>query len=78
MSQVKIGRGRPKSYEPPESSFAARLARARRAAGMTQIELAARVGVCAGTVKSWECERSAPSPLHRSRVADVLGVFDAS
>ena len=78
MSQVKRGRGRPKSYEPPEGSFAAQLARARRAAKMTQIQLAARIGVCEGTIKSWECERSSPNPLRRSRLADVLGVFDAS
>ena len=74
MSQVKRGRGRPKSYEPPPESFAAQLARARRAAGMTQIQLAARVGVCEGTVKSWECERSAPSLAHVARLREVLDV----
>lgn len=74
MSQVKRGRGRPKSYSPPEGSFAASLARARRAAGMTQAQLAERVGVCPGTVKSWECERSAPNPGRVVRIREVLDV----
>ena len=74
MPQVTRGRGRPKSYTPPEGSFAASLARARRAAGMTQIQLAARVGVCEGTIKSWECERSAPSLARVARLREVLDV----
>lgn len=74
MSQVKRGRGRPKSYKPPPGSLAARVAGARRARGLTQAQLAELVGVCPATVKSWEGERSAPCSAHAARLRAVLDV----
>lgn len=51
--------------------------RARRiAAGMTQEDLAAGVGVRAQTVWRWEQRRSTPSETDVGRVAKVIGQAD--
>jgi len=51
------------------------LRRARRAAGLTQHELARRVGVAGGErVSRWELGTSSPRPDVLRRVADVLDV----
>ena len=48
---------------------------ARRAAGMTQAELARRVGVAGGErVSVWERGLAAPSAVAVARMAEVLGV----
>ncbi len=50
------------------------LVRARRAAGLSQEELARRVGVDRATVQRWERGDTAPQPHHRRELAGVLGV----
>ncbi|MGI5128991.1 helix-turn-helix domain-containing protein [Pseudonocardia sp. CA-107938] len=52
----------------------ARLARARRAAGLTQEDLAHRVGVDRSTVGRWEAGESDPQPWARRKLAKVLGL----
>ncbi|OLT10929.1 hypothetical protein BJF78_28325 [Pseudonocardia sp. CNS-139] len=52
----------------------ARLAQARKAAGLTQEELAHRVGVERSTVGRWEAGESEPQPWHRRKLAQHLGV----
>lgn len=54
-------------------SFMKAIERYRRAKGLTQTELAQKVGVSVKTVQSWE--RSAlPRPRHLTRLSEVLGV----
>lgn len=47
--------------------------RARKAKGLTQGELAARVGVHINTAQGWE-KGSQPRPKHLAKIAEVLGV----
>lgn len=55
----------------------ARLARARKAAGLTQEELAYRVGVDRSTVGRWETGDTDPQPWLRRKIAKHLGVTPA-
>ena len=48
--------------------------RARLLAGLTVAEVAARVGVSDGAVKSWEAGRRTPTAATLLRLADALGV----
>ena len=51
------------------------LRQARRAAGMTQAELAQRVGVADGTrVAAWEAGRAMPRPATWSAICVLLGI----
>jgi transcriptional regulator with XRE-family HTH domain len=54
-----------------------RLARARKAAGLTQEELAYRVGVDRSTVGRWEAGETDPQPWVRRKLAKHLGVTPA-
>ena len=55
----------------------ARLARARKAAGLTQEDLAHRVGVDRSTVGRWEAGETDPQPWVRRKLAKHLGVTPA-
>ena len=46
----------------------------REAAGLTQLELAVRVGVTPSTVYNWESGRSEPRVSQLRRVAEAFGV----
>lgn len=52
------------------------LKRRRRARGLTQAELAARLGVARVTVSAWETERTGQSPGHAAGVRRVLAGTD--
>ncbi|OZM83601.1 helix-turn-helix domain-containing protein [Pseudonocardia sp. MH-G8] len=54
-----------------------RLVRARKAAGVTQEDLAYRVGVDRSTVGRWECGETEPQPWHRRKIARQLGITAA-
>lgn len=41
--------------------------------GLTQIQMAERLGVSSGSVRNWEQGRFAPSPMAARIVAQVLG-----
>lgn len=45
----------------------------RRAAGITQIQLAVQMGVTQGTISSWETENMLPRTRDLPRLARVLG-----
>lgn len=51
-----------------------RIAAARRAVAMTQVQLAAAVGVTQQLVSAWENGAAAPTIDRRPRVARILGV----
>ncbi len=53
---------------------AARIREARRALGLTQDELARRVGVSRSAVAQWETDRTGQVRANLARVAAVLGV----
>lgn len=52
----------------------ARIKAARVAAGMTQADLAAAVGVSRSAVAQWETERAGQVNANLARIAEVLGV----
>lgn len=54
-----------------------RLAQRRRAAGYTQKEFAALVGVSDVALSNWERGTTKPRPRHARKVGDLLGVKDA-
>jgi transcriptional regulator with XRE-family HTH domain len=54
-----------------------RLVRARKAAGITQEDLAYRVGVDRSTVVRWESGETEPQPWHRRKIAKQLGLTSA-
>lgn len=49
-----------------------RLRTARRAGGLTQVELAARLGITQGQISEWEHGDRAPSDEMKLRLADAL------
>lgn len=51
-----------------------RIAEARRTVGMTQVQLAAALGVTQQLVSAWERGQSAPRDERRAQVARILGV----
>jgi len=57
-----------------DTGFGARLRRARLEAGVTQPELAEKVGVHYSTVKRWELQLMAPHERHLFRIAGHLQV----
>jgi transcriptional regulator with XRE-family HTH domain len=57
-----------------EESMGERLARLRRAAGLSQPQLAELVGVPVGTLRNWEQDRRVPLLDTAARVAGALGV----
>lgn len=62
--------------EPPRWTFGDRLAKARRIAGLTQAELALRLGVSRKTLVAWENDATEPQkPLTvTATVAELAGV----
>lgn len=61
-------------YGVDAATFGDRLAAAREAAGMSQAQLARRLGIKAGTVRSWEEDLSEPRANRLSMMAGVLNV----
>jgi transcriptional regulator with XRE-family HTH domain len=60
---------------PPPGRFdAEKLRQARIALGITQAELAKRIGVDPGVVNSWEVRGARPSVPNLGRVASALGL----
>ncbi len=51
-----------------------KIANARRDAGLTQNDLASRVGVTAQAVSKWEQGRSCPDIAILDEIADALGI----
>jgi transcriptional regulator with XRE-family HTH domain len=51
----------------------ARIRARRTAAGLTQEQLAAKIGTGRNTVMRWESGSSAPGPINQARLAQVLG-----
>ncbi|WP_316013079.1 helix-turn-helix transcriptional regulator [Roseobacter sp. HKCCA0434] len=56
------------------ATFGDRLAAAREALGMTQNELARRLGVKPATIVNWEDDRAEPRANRLSMLAGILGV----
>lgn len=61
-------------YGPDAATFGDRLAAARDHAGMTQAQLARRIGVKASTLRNWEQDLSEPRANRLSMLAGVLNV----
>ncbi|WP_299623417.1 helix-turn-helix domain-containing protein [uncultured Tateyamaria sp.] len=61
-------------YSPEASTFGDRVAGAREQAGMTQKQLAKRLGVRLATLKSWEEDLSEPRANRLSIMAGLLNV----
>ena len=56
-------------HPDPVESIAAHIREARRSAGLTQRELASRVGVASNTVWAWEAGRVRPTHEHLVEIA---------
>ena len=61
-------------YGPDTATFGDRVAAAREAAGMTQKQMARRLGVKNATVRDWEDDLSEPRANKLSMMAGLLGV----
>lgn len=61
-------------YGEETATFGDRLAAAREGAGLSQKELAQRVGVKTGTLRDWEDDLSEPRANRLSIFAGILGV----
>jgi len=61
-------------YGPETSTFGDRLAAAREQAGMTQAQLAKRLGVKASTLRAWENDMSEPRANRLSMLSGLLNV----
>ena len=61
-------------YGPDAATFGDRVAGAREAAGLSQAELARKLGVRKDTVASWEEDRSEPRANKLTMMAGVLNV----
>lgn len=59
--------------DPPET-LGERLARLRRARGLTQGEVADRLGVTVATISYWEHDRSRPKAARLQSLALLLGI----
>lgn len=59
--------------QPPAESIGKRIARLRRAAGLTQAALAVRIGCSVGTLRNWEGNHRVPSLESAAMLADALG-----
>lgn len=61
-------------YGPESATFGDRVSGARDAAGMTQAQLARRIGVKRSTLAAWEEDRSEPRANKLSMLAGMLNV----
>lgn len=61
-------------FDDDSATFGDRLAAAREAAGLTQTELATRLGVNIATLRNWENDRSEPRSNRTQMLAGMLGV----
>ncbi len=61
-------------YGPEQATFGDRVAAARERAGMTQAQLAKRLGVKIGTLRGWEEDLSEPRANRLSMMAGILNV----
>lgn len=61
-------------FGPETATFGDRLAAAREQAGMTQKQLAKRLGVKTGSLKDWEQDLSEPRANRMSMLAGLLNV----
>ncbi len=61
-------------FGPDAATFGDRIAGAREAAGMTQPELARRLGIKIATLRGWEDDRSEPRANRLSMLSGLLNV----
>ena len=61
-------------YGPDAATFGDRLAAAREQSGMTQAQLARRLGIKPSTLRGWEEDVSEPRANRLSMIAGLLGV----
>ncbi|MDG1471490.1 MAG: helix-turn-helix transcriptional regulator [Ascidiaceihabitans sp.] len=61
-------------FGPDTATFGDRVAAAREQSGMSQKELARRLGVRAGTIRGWENDTSEPRANRLSIMAGILNV----
>ena len=61
-------------YSEENATFGDRLAAAREAAGLSQKDLAKKLGVKAGTLRNWENDLSEPRANRLSMLSGLLGV----
>lgn len=61
-------------YGPDAATFGDRIAAAREHAGLSQAQLARRLGVRVDTVRAWEDDRSEPRANRLSMMAGLLSV----
>lgn len=61
-------------YDPDATTFGDRMTGAREACGLSQAELARRLGVKVKTVRAWENDQSEPRANKLQMLAGLLGV----
>ena len=61
-------------YGPDTATFGDRVAASREAAGMSQAELARRLGIRVATLRAWEDDLSEPRANRLSMMAGLLNV----
>jgi transcriptional regulator with XRE-family HTH domain len=69
--ELSEGRG---WYDADTTTFGDRMTGAREAAGLSQSDLAKRLGVKVKTIRAWENDRSEPRANRLQMLAGVLGV----
>ena len=65
----------PEMEEPPEMSFGKQLANARKSAGMTQVDLAEKVGYSRAHIALIEQERESPGKSLYNKFVELFGEF---
>ena len=58
----------------PQTTFAARLTKARGTRRLTQADVSARIGVSQSYLSKWEAGTKRPSPAHLRALLDLYGV----
>jgi len=62
-------------HPPPHQWTADELRTARKAAGLTQFQLAVILNIQPGMIARWERGPGGPDPWHRHQLTAVLGAF---